>query len=132
MGAWDTSSFGNDTANDWAYGLDDCSDLSLIETTLRKVADAGDDYIEAPDGEEAIAAAEVLAWLRGNRAPVNAYTKKIAYWVDAHPIIPAPSMIELAVAVLDRLQREPSELIELWAEDTGWQADISDLRARLV
>jgi hypothetical protein len=132
MGAWDTSSFGNDTANDWAYGLDDCSDLSLIESTLRKVVDAGDEYIEAPDDEEAIAAAEVLAWLRGNRAPVNAYTEKIASWVNAHPIAPPPPVIELAVTVIDRLQREPSELIELWADDSEWQAALADLRARLT
>ena len=132
MGAWDTSSFGNDTANDWAYGLDDCSDLSLIESTLRKVADAGDEYIEAPDGEEAVAAAEVLAWLRGNRSPVNAYTEKVASWVDEHPISPPIEVVQLAVAVLDRLQREPSELIELWAEDSEWQAAMADLRARLT
>ena len=131
MGAWDTSSFGNDTANDWAYGLDDCTDLSLIESALRQVADAGDEYIEASDGEEAIGAAEVLAWLRGNRAPVNAYTEKIASWVNAHPIVPPYALVELAVTVLDRLQREPSELIELWAEDSEWQTAIAALRVRL-
>ena len=132
MGAWDTSSFGNDTANDWAYGLDDCTDLSLIESALYQVTNAGDEYIEASDGEEAIAAAEVLAWLRGNRAPVNAYTEKIAIWVDAHPIVPPSTLVELAITVLDRLQREPSELIELWAGYSEWQTAMADLRVRLA
>ena len=131
MGAWDTSSFGNDTANDWAYGLDDCTDLSLIESALNQVGYAGDEYIEAADGEEAIAAAEILAWLRGNRAPVNAYTEKIASWVDAHPIVPPSALVEFAVGVLDRVQTEPSELMELWGEDSEWQKAMADLIVRL-
>jgi hypothetical protein len=132
MGAWDASSFGNDTANDWAYELDECSDLSLIESTLRRVADAGGEYIETSDGEEAIAAAEVLAWLRGNRAPMSAYTEKIATWVDAHPIAPPSALVELAVAVLSRIQREPSELMELWAGNSEWQSAMAGLEARLT
>jgi septation ring formation regulator EzrA len=131
MGAWDTSSFGNDTANDWAYGLEDCADLSLIESTLQTVAEAGDEYIEATEGEEAIAAAEVLAWLRGQGPPLNAYTEKVASWVEAHPITPPAELVQLALAVLDRLQQEPSELMELWEDDAEWQASVADLRARL-
>ncbi len=30
MGAWAVDSFGNDTACDWAYGLEEVSDLSLV------------------------------------------------------------------------------------------------------
>ena len=132
MGAWDATSFGNDTANDWAYELEECDDLSYITTTLQRVLDAGEEFIEAPDAEEAIAAAEVLAWLRGRPTPVNAYTEKIETWVAAHRIQPPPATIELAVAVLDRIQRQPSELPELWEDDPDWSASMADLRARLT
>ena len=78
MGAWDATSFGNDTANDWAYDLEKCDDLSYIESTLQEVLDTGDDYLDSDPASEAIAAAEVLAWLRGRPMPVDAFTKKIA------------------------------------------------------
>jgi hypothetical protein len=86
MGTWDATSFGNDTANDWAYGLRDCNDLSFIEAALQKILNAGDSYITSRDAVKAIAAAEVLAWLRGQPTPVNACTKKAGSWVLAHPI----------------------------------------------
>jgi hypothetical protein len=132
MGAWDATSFGNDTANDWAYGLEETSDLSHIEATLQKILDAGDDYLDAPDAEEAIAAAEVLAWLRGKPVPVDAYTEKIAEWVAAHPIQPTPAIIQKALSALDRIQRQPSELPELWENDPDWAASMSNLRNRLT
>ena len=44
MGAWSHEAFGNDDALDWAQGLEDADDLSLIEAALAAVADepAGD------------------------------------------------------------------------------------------
>jgi hypothetical protein len=131
MGAWDATSFGNDTANDWAYDLEECADLSYIEATLQQVLDAGDDYLDADIATEAIAAAEVLAWLRGRPTPVDAYTEKIADWVSAHPIEPPATIIEKALSVLDRIRSEGSELPELWEDDPEWIAAMDDLRDRL-
>jgi hypothetical protein len=132
MGAWDATSFGNDTANDWAYDLENSSDLSYIDATLQRILDAGEDYIEGSDAEEAIGAAEVVAWLRGRPTPVNAYTEKIAEWVAAHPIHPTAAITQKAILVLDRIQRQPSELQELWEGDPDWAASIADLCRRLT
>jgi hypothetical protein len=33
MGAWDATSFGNDTANDWAYELEEHGDLTHVIRT---------------------------------------------------------------------------------------------------
>jgi len=74
MGAWDTTSFGNDTANDWAYGLLESNDFSLIEATLQKVLDFGDEYLEAPEAEEGIAASELSP----------------GYLANQHPLMPTP------------------------------------------
>lgn len=131
MGAWDATSFGNDTANDWAYGLEECDDLSYIDATFQKILDAGSDYIESSDAEKAIAAAEVLAWLLGRPTPVNAYTKKVATWIAAHPIQPPPALIQKALSAIERIEGESSELSELWEGVPEWITSITDLRTRL-
>jgi hypothetical protein len=132
MGAWDATSFGNDTANDWAYGLEKTRDLSYIDKALQKVLDTGGDYLEAPEAEEAIAAAEVLAWLHGRPTPVNSFTEKIQAWAAANPLAPPAGLTQKALSVLDRIQREPSELMELWEDDAGWDNALADLRVRLT
>lgn len=38
MGAWSHDSFGNDDASDWAYRLEDCTDLSLIDASRVRFA----------------------------------------------------------------------------------------------
>jgi hypothetical protein len=58
MGAWDATSFGNDTANDWAYDLEECDDLSHIEATLQEVLDTGDDFL---DSDAAVGKGSVLS-----------------------------------------------------------------------
>jgi hypothetical protein len=132
MGAWDATSFGNDTANDWAYDLEECNDLSYIESTLQEILDTGADYLDSGPATEAIAAAEVLAWLRGKPTPVDAYTETIAAWVAAHPIQPPTTIIQKALSALDRIQQQPSELPELWEHDPAWTASVADLRNRLT
>ncbi|WP_367873113.1 DUF4259 domain-containing protein [Luteolibacter sp. Populi] len=131
MGAWDATSFGNDTANDWACDLEDHDDLSFLESTLQVVLDAGDDYLDSDAACEAIAAAEVVAFLRGHAAPVDAYTEKIAEWVTAHALEAPDSLVKMSLDALDRIQRPPSELPELWEEDPEWIAAMDDLRKRL-
>ncbi len=132
MGVWDATSFGNDTANDWAYTLEECDGLAYIESTLQTVVDIGDNYLGSNEAVEAIAAAEVLAWLRGRPTPVDSYTKKIATWVAAHPVRPPAAIIQKALKVLDRIQQEPSALAELWSDDTNWANAMNDLRTRLA
>lgn len=43
MGTWSHESFGNDTANDWAYELEDATDFSVIEAALQVALDEGDE-----------------------------------------------------------------------------------------
>ena len=131
MGAWDATSFGNDAANDWAYDLRDSNDLSFINATLQNLLIAGDADIGTRDSEKAIAAAEVVAWLLGRPSATNAYTQKVATWVATHPIQPPPATIQKALAVLDRVECEPSSLLELWDGDSDWVAAIAALRTRL-
>jgi hypothetical protein len=61
MGAWRVLALDND----WAYGLDDVENLSLVELALDQVVDVGDDYLDQDIACNALAACEVLARLRG-------------------------------------------------------------------
>lgn len=134
MGAWDTGIFDNDTACDWAHGLKDVRDHGLIERTLDAVLDAGDDYLEAPEAEEALAAAETLARLRGRGGVRNAYTEAVDAWVAAHPGPPSPALLDKAQRAVARVLGVDSELRELWEDSDdadAWRQAVEDLLARL-
>jgi hypothetical protein len=135
LGAWGSGSFENDNAVDWTYGLKGKSDLSYIEATLDRVLGSGTNYLEAPDAEEAIAAAEAVARLQGKFGSRDAYTQSIDDWVSGISIKPPPQLIEKARQVLIRVLQEPSELLELWSESAdakAWKESVAALGSRLV
>lgn len=133
MGAWGVKAFDNDDANDWAYDLDVATDLSLVESAFAIVEEA-EDYLEAPDASNALAACEVLARLQGNPGYQNPYTEKVDEWVAAHPSKPSDSLLRRASAVIDRILADESELRDLWSESEengDWYAAVEDLRNRM-
>lgn len=133
MGAWGVLAFDNDDANDWAYGLDDANDLSLVESAFKTVEEA-EDYLELPDACNALAACEVLARLKGRPGYRNSYTEKVDLWVAAHPSKPPAALLARADAAINRILGENSELKELWSDSTEnsrWLASTEDLRRRL-
>ena len=135
MGTWGHGSFDNDTACEWGNALEKTTDPSLIETTLQKVANAGDD-LDGHQSDEAVAAADVVARLKGKWGVQNPYTETIDAWVLRHRFQPSPELTNLAVAALDRILTEPSELLELWGEGDDdaelWRQAMNDLRSRLM
>ncbi len=133
MGAWGVLAFDNDDANDWAYDLAESDDLSLVESAFDAVA-AVEDYLEAPDASNALAACEVLARLNGKPGYENPYTEKVDAWVAIHPQTPSPALLARANAVIDRILGDNSELKDLWADSdecSNWLAAVDDLRQRL-
>lgn len=108
------------------------SDLSLVALAFSQVEDA-DDYLEAPEACEALAACEVLARLMGRPGYRNAYTEKGDVWVEQHPLTPSPALVDRATSVIDRILAGNSELRDLWDEGdpTEWRQAIEDLRSRL-
>lgn len=134
MGAWDSDPFGNDSALDWVGELEAFDDLSFIEATLEYVLDRGPEYIESDDAEEAIAAADTLARLKGRFYVRNAYTEPLDEWVMANSIIPPQTLVDSALRVLDRILTPPSELLELWedsADFEAWRGQLDQLKERL-
>ncbi len=129
MGAWSHEPFGNDDANDWAYGLENVDDLSLIEQTLDIVLEA-DEYLEAPEASEAVAAVEVLAKILGKGTQSDSYTEKVDVWVKSVSIRPDAALLSKAKRVLQRVLDDNSELRELWEESdsTDWLDSIVALQ----
>jgi hypothetical protein len=135
VGAWETGVFDNDTAADWAFGLAEESDASYIESSLDKVIGVGAEYLEAPDAEEGLAAAETVARLLGRAGTKTPYTEAVDNWVAAASVPVDASLAQKAVRVVDRVLTSPSEALELWQESDDfekWKSMLRDLRARLA
>lgn len=134
MGAWGFGSFDNDTAGDWVCGLEGKSDLLYIEETLDTVLSVGEGYLEAPDAEAVIAAAEAIARLQGHIGIRNAYTETMDNWVSKVNLKPTSEIASKAKQALARIQREPSELLELWSESPeadNWKQSLLELASRI-
>lgn len=129
MGAWSHEPFGNDDASDWVYRLEYVEDLSVIESAIDSSLEA-DDYLEAPEASEAIAAIEVLAKLLGKGTQSDSYTEGVDKWVKSVSIKPDKALLEKANQALLRILGENSELRELWDEAGGdeWVSSISSLQ----
>jgi hypothetical protein len=135
MGTWDASSFGNDTTGDWSYGLAKVGDLSHIESALDRVLGAGSGTaVTIDDAQAAVAAAEVLARLKGNWGEEDPYSEMADNWVRSHPIVPPPAILAKASAALQRILAPPSDLLEEWdeADEAGaWTESIMELKHRV-
>ena len=135
MGTWSCEPFGNDTANDWAYGLDDRSDFSLVKDAIRSVLDSDGDYLDSDLAVEAIAAAEVLAKALGRGTQSDAYTAKVDAWLRRVSARPAESLLADARRALERILGPDSELNELWEESdehAEWLAAVRAQQAALA
>jgi hypothetical protein len=134
MGDWGALAFDNDDANDWACGLDDVDDLSLVESAFAELEAAGSGYLEGGLACNALAACEVIARLRGHPGYTDAYTEKVDKWVASHRIQPPAQTINRGVAAIDRILGKDSELRELWedADPEPWRIAVADLRRRLT
>jgi hypothetical protein len=131
MGAWSHEPFGNDTACDWAYELDDATDLSIIESAIDAVLDEELDYIDASDAEEAIAAIEVIAKLLGQGTQTDSYTERADEWVQQVKLLPHPELIQKAKTAIEVILSEKSELVELWGDNEDWQISMAQLMAAI-
>ena len=131
MGAWGKGTFDNDIALDWVGCLNDMEDLTLIRETIAEVLSTGSEDLELELACEALAACEVVAWLKGNCGKRDGYTEGVEAWVRQHPIAPPAELVHRAVQALDRIASPPSELLEEAEGDAEWRALLTDLRARV-
>lgn len=130
MGAWGAGSFDNDDAMDWIAELE-AEGLPAAGGALQDVLDLADDYLEAPTCSNGLAAAEIVAALRGN--PATDLPDEVSAWLAAHPGAPGDDLVVSARQAVDAIAAD-SELAELWdesADPAEWRSAVSDLQSRL-
>jgi hypothetical protein len=106
----------------------------LVEGTLERALAVGADNLEAPDAEEALAAAEVVARMGGNFGVRNEHTRTMDDWVTYMNRAPSPELVAKARRIVARIQEPPSELLDIWSKSDkaeAWSRSLADLMARL-
>jgi Domain of unknown function (DUF4259) len=130
MGTWDTGSFENDDAMDWVAELE-IDGLGAVDAAFDALFDALENYLDAGLCANALAAAEVVAALRGR--PAADFPVEVEDWLAAHPGAPGDELAAAARRAVDLVLGD-SELAELWSESPeapAWRAGVEELRARL-
>jgi len=131
MGAWGSGAFDNDDSGDWLDQLQESSDTSVLAEALDNVVSCDEDCLEVPDASYAVAAAEVVAALKGH--PPAEFDEIAQEWVDANASLDVSDLVSTAVEALQRV-RTDSELKELWDESVDsakWYAVLDDITRRL-
>jgi len=130
MGTWAVGAFDNDEAADFIDDLIEAPDWGVVVRTLDHVVrQAG--YLEAPEGQMAVAAAAIVAASVGDAAlilPDDRLELKAA--LGAAP----EGAVALARSALARIVAPASELDELWQEGDdhdAWLTRIAALQSTL-
>ncbi len=132
MGDWDVGAFDNDTAKEWLIELMSGESTSAILRAIVNVAKLpATDYLQAPECEIAVAAAELVVAARGN--PSSHLPADASNWIANRKFVAGKEVVAMALKVLRRIE-ENSELKEVWSETNSandWKRSISDLKRRL-
>src|SRR5437016_2924361 len=119
LGTWDAGPFDNDSAADFANGLDDAPEherAARIRTALTAAA-RNDTYLDLDEGAPAVAAAALVA----SRLPGGEQFAPNGYGPAAPlPDLPA-DLVLLAISAVDRVLAADSELASLWSQDVRAQ-----------
>jgi hypothetical protein len=156
MGAWSGEPFGNDTAADWVWELDESDDWEVVREALNEALEPGE-FVDADVASSAIAAAAVVARglvqstdeeapiedNRGEDDPAEAdeaedngddvedddVAESITSFL-ARAGEPPADVVQLALNGLNAATGRTSELTDLWAEsgDTEWGRANTKLR----
>ncbi len=134
MGTWSIDNFGNDDACDWAEGFVAAPDLDKLMAAVKPVA-TSDDYIEADECQEALAACEVIARISGAWVCENPFAVIIDRWIFATNPIINDDLLDLAMKAVEKIESENSELHALWAESDSyeeWSQSMVQLKLRMM
>ncbi len=131
MGAWGIGNFDNDEAADWTYQLDKFDSTAIVAATLEEITSA-DDYLDVGECAIALAAAEVVAALKGN--PTDNLPEEVTYWIAYREPHWDSRLVEIARQAVTRIttDSELQVLFEESAEYEGWLAVQDDLLQRLA
>src|SRR5262245_22253908 len=133
MGAWDVGPFQNDDALDWLGTFFRTPGLVAAEAAFQAIPSEDSHYLDAGVASECVAAAEVVAALRGRPGPrlprVLLTWSLLSRWRG----LAKPEICAAARRAIQRIAAN-SELRDLWLESPSrneWQAGMDDLVIRL-
>jgi len=131
-GAWESDSFSNNDAKDWASQCAASKGPKFVLAALH--AALADGYLEVPECSMAVAAAEVVAASRGK--PPKSLPKELAAWLEQQKKAEIAKLAPVAAKAVSRVLNGPkSELRELWEENKKefptWSGHMQSLIARL-
>src|SRR6202048_3411399 len=129
MGAWGMGAFENDDAMDWIAGFCESPGDEELRATLCAAADAKG-YLESPESSNALAAAEVVAALKGVPTANAIVVEDFLPVIARSGITVTAELTALALRAIDRVATD-SELKELWDEvddAPAWRAEVAALR----
>jgi hypothetical protein len=133
MPGWGTGSFENEDAQNFLGRLKSLG----VADVKQMLTHAGDqDYLEAPQSGEVVAAAEVVAALvaaASGETSAPATPPQIVHWIKKNDAAIPPDLVDLAHRAVEKV-RTNSELKDLWLEAEGlneWSAALRELKERL-
>jgi hypothetical protein len=136
VGTWDEGAFDNDTAADWAHefdGADLASGMRLIENALGRAAGTpADSYLDREDGDLAVAAAALVAYIADEPVDETAYNATALDWADRVDAEAESRLLDLARQALARVTGKGSESADLWDEGPStWRESVAELAEKL-
>ncbi|GAC1651876.1 MAG: hypothetical protein NVS4B3_13290 [Gemmatimonadaceae bacterium] len=133
MGIWGADPFASDEALDWLQGLAPGGGSEPAVAALRDLVGGSDPYLEAGRASVGLAAAELVAALRG--CPHAALPEPARAWVAARPNAqPDGDTLSLAVRAVDYIvtSSQLSEIYSQRSDESAWRSALDDLRMRLT
>jgi hypothetical protein len=142
MGSWGSGSFENDPALDFVGDLKESADCAPLRDALQRMTDHGGtkrpsrfgrfmgrhaDRLSIHDCQTAIAAAEIVAGLRGH--PPAKLTESAVGWIVAHRALLSEELVAVAKAAIAVIKTD-SELRDEY-DPAEWQGKMEDLEQRL-
>lgn len=124
MSAWANGPFDNDEAMDFVSDLAEAPDWRTVVQMLDHVAKLTG-YVEAPEGEIAVAAAAIVAAAVGAAMILPNSHQDLKAALGAPPA----GAVALARAALARVVAPASELDEFWQEGDGHDAWLTQIAA---
>ena len=129
-GTWGPGVFDSDQALDTSSDWAESGSIEDIRKALEGAKSEG--YLEAPEAEDALVAAEVVAASWGK--PNENLPADLAEWISGQSSTELQALTEDALAAIQSVRRtEGSELQELWSEGGAaeWISQLDDLVSRL-
>ena len=133
MGAWSYGVFDDDTAYD---ALDDLKASKEIIIDMEKYFDAviGAEYVGFDEGHYALVSAAVIDSVL-NETQYRCDDENYFKWIKTLKCFDFASLKQKAIAAIDAVLSDRSELKELWRENkelySAWQEDNISMRERL-